>query len=226
VTHIRSATRTADSTRDAILKAATATFLAIGYDAASLDRIADEAGVARRTVYNQFASKETLLRAVLDALSHTLSLSASDEAPIEDPRGGLATLAHDVLRLLTALTDVALMRMTITQNSGLQKAVQEFYADGHARGIDAIASYLGRLQRNDILLVKDTTLAAYQFVGLFSEELVWSRVAEGRRRPARARTDATIHEAVNIFLSVYSKLRVFADGKSVSRLRNRLQEPA
>ncbi len=182
--------------------------------------------MARRTVYNQFASKETLLRAVLDALSHTLSLSASDEAPIEDPRGGLATLAHDVLRLLTALTDVALMRMTITQNSGLQKAVQEFYADGHARGIDAIASYLGRLQRNDILLVKDTTLAAYQFVGLFSEELVWSRVAEGRRRPARARTDATIHEAVNIFLSVYSKLRVFADGKSVSRLRNRLQEPA
>jgi len=221
VTSIRSVSRGADSTRHALLKAATARFLATGYDAASLERIADEAGVARRTVYNQFASKEMLFRAVLDELGQTLSLPAGNDAPIENPRAGLAALAHDLLRSLTTVTDIAFMRMTITQNRALQKAVQAFYADSHGRAIDAIVSYLGRLEQNDILLIKDLNFAALQFVGLFSEELVWSRVIEGRRRATRAHTDSTIQEAVNIFLSVYSKAPVFADGKSVSRLTNR-----
>lgn len=208
------------TTREALLKAATTTFLRSGYDTASLERIADEAGVARRTVYNQFASKETLFRAVLDELGQTLSLPAGNDAPIENPRQGLAALAHDVLHSLTTITDVAFMRMTITQNPGLQKAVKHFYTDTHGRTIDAIVSYLRRLQGNDILRVDDLNLAAHQFVGLFSEELVWSRVVDGRRRATRAHTELTIHAAVNIFLSVYSELRMFADGKSVSRLSN------
>ncbi len=197
--------RAPESTRNALLKAARAIFLTAGYDTASLERIADEAGVARRTLYNQFDSKETLFRAVLDQLGQNLSLPGED-ASIDNPRQGLVALSRDVLRSLTTITDLVLMRMTITENPGLQKTVQAFCNDSYGRAIGAIVSYLRRLQQNDILLIKDLNLAARQFVGLFSEELVWERVVEGRRRSAlRTHADATIHEAVDVFLSLYSE---------------------
>lgn len=54
--------------RNAILAAARKVFLRDGYQA-SLDTIAEVAGVARRTVFYQFGSKEQLLREIVDAMT-------------------------------------------------------------------------------------------------------------------------------------------------------------
>ena len=45
--------------RLAVLDGAVRVFIESGYEASSMDRIAEEAGVSKRTVYNHFASKET-----------------------------------------------------------------------------------------------------------------------------------------------------------------------
>ncbi len=50
--------------RAEILDAASQVFSEEGYDAASMDRIADRAGASKRTVYNHFDSKEVLLTEV------------------------------------------------------------------------------------------------------------------------------------------------------------------
>ena len=55
-----------DEKEAAILEAALTTFLAKGYDAASMDTIALTAGVSKRTVYNRFRSKEELFAATID----------------------------------------------------------------------------------------------------------------------------------------------------------------
>ncbi len=50
--------------RESILDGAQQVFLDVGYDNASMDRIAEIAGASKRTVYNHFASKEELFKAV------------------------------------------------------------------------------------------------------------------------------------------------------------------
>ena len=47
----------AGGSREAIVAAAEQLFLAGGFGAVSMDELAGAAGVARRTLYNQFASK-------------------------------------------------------------------------------------------------------------------------------------------------------------------------
>ena len=58
--------------RDAIVDAAERLFLERGFGAVSMDDLAEAAGVARRTLYNQFASKEEIFREMLPGVSGQL----------------------------------------------------------------------------------------------------------------------------------------------------------
>ncbi len=60
-----SAVEAVDEKEAAIIEAARETFLARGFDAASMDAIALNAGVSKRTVYNRFRSKEELFAAAI-----------------------------------------------------------------------------------------------------------------------------------------------------------------
>ena len=52
--------------RAAILDGAIDVFINMGYELASMDKIAETAGVSKRTVYNHFGSKENLFQAIVD----------------------------------------------------------------------------------------------------------------------------------------------------------------
>lgn len=56
----------ARATRRRIIAAATSQFVAHGYGATLLDRVAEQAGVAVQTVYFHFGNKRTLLKEALD----------------------------------------------------------------------------------------------------------------------------------------------------------------
>ena len=58
--------------RDAIVEAAERLFLDRGFGSVSMDELAEAAGVARRTLYNQFAGKEEIFRAMLLRVSRQL----------------------------------------------------------------------------------------------------------------------------------------------------------
>ena len=51
--------------RKAILEGAVKVFTKEGFDASSMDHIAEVAGVSKRTVYNHFPSKEILFQAIV-----------------------------------------------------------------------------------------------------------------------------------------------------------------
>ena len=52
--------------RAMILEGAIDVFIRMGYELASMDKIAETAGVSKRTVYNHFGSKENLFQAIVD----------------------------------------------------------------------------------------------------------------------------------------------------------------
>ncbi|MGA9275992.1 TetR/AcrR family transcriptional regulator, partial [Ilumatobacter sp.] len=77
------------STRERIIDASVDLFGSRGVDAVSLDEIAREVGVRKQTVLYWFASKDTLVDGVLDAVSDELfvvidaAVRAADDDPLE-----------------------------------------------------------------------------------------------------------------------------------------------
>lgn len=88
--------------RAQLVRAAAAAFLAKGYDATSMEEVAEQAGVTRLIVYRHFAGKEELYRAVLTSVTEQFR-ARFDGAP---PTGIVATLVAvarehpDAFRLL------------------------------------------------------------------------------------------------------------------------------
>src|SRR5215469_16417373 len=58
--------------REAIVAAAERLFLERGFGSVSMDELAEAAGLARRTLYNQFSSKEEIFREMLLKVSGQL----------------------------------------------------------------------------------------------------------------------------------------------------------
>ena len=67
------------STRERILDAAMEVFARFGFRRASMDQVAQEAGLTRQAVYHHFKSKEALFRAAVEAL-HEGAFAAEVEA--------------------------------------------------------------------------------------------------------------------------------------------------
>jgi AcrR family transcriptional regulator len=81
--------------RDAVLEAARELIVERGYPGLSLDVLAHDAAVARRTLYNQFSSKRALLEALLDSAATRagageLAAAAADPNAAEAARKLLA----------------------------------------------------------------------------------------------------------------------------------------
>jgi AcrR family transcriptional regulator len=87
-------------TRQRILEAARSLLQAEGPVSFTIDAIAEQAGVARMTVYNQFKSKPGLVEAISDDLAMRGGISRLPEAFMaEDALAGLSILVEVFVRL-------------------------------------------------------------------------------------------------------------------------------
>ena len=97
-----------------MIGAAIEEFLAAGFDATSMDRIAARAGVSKRTVYNHFPSKEALFAAILRQL---WDASDTGETPAYPPTSRCArscsSCCRSKLRLLNDEAFLSLARVAI-----------------------------------------------------------------------------------------------------------------
>lgn len=90
--------------RRRLLETAAGEFARVGFDRASVDTIAERAGVAKGTVYLYFRSKDALFRAVLAELRRRLA-----DQPVLDfgePAEGLRRLVRQQLALADAAPDL------------------------------------------------------------------------------------------------------------------------
>lgn len=89
--------------RDRIIRGASARFLAHGFSRVTMDRLAADLGVSKKTLYQHFASKEQLLYAVV---TRFLEGTAAEVGSI------LGRRDDDVLAKLTALMDFMSRRLS------------------------------------------------------------------------------------------------------------------
>src|SRR5512132_2498504 len=101
--------------RDALLKAAVRVFGESGFDSATMERIAQEADVAKGTTYLYYRSKQTIYDAALG--SGLAELSARTQAdPIPRERMGNATSLFNLMRNLGGGIGIATTGTLLARN--------------------------------------------------------------------------------------------------------------
>ena len=195
----------APTKRDQILDAATRVFLQHGYEGTSMDRVATESGAARRTLYNQFESKEALFEAMTARIwaSFPVFDITRDEESLRDPRVGLTRLGHAVSNFWIPAEAVAFLRMVISEGSRFPALTKTFFEKGKAPAMDAVATYLEALSKRKLVKIGNSKLAARQFLGLIDEPLLWVRVVGIDETYSQQERDVIVENAVDMFLGFY-----------------------
>ena len=124
-----------------ILRAAEEVFLSDGYLGASMDKIAQRAGVTKQTVYRYFPSKEALFQAALEAQRADADSRFLDELDGEDPRGALTRFAIGFLELHMTEAHLAGIRLLVAEGPLAPEMTRAFYAVGPSRTRDRLARF-------------------------------------------------------------------------------------
>jgi TetR/AcrR family transcriptional repressor of mexJK operon len=175
----------------AILQAATAAFLAHGYEGTNMDEIATGASVSKRTVYQHFVDKERLFAEIVlattDEIDALVRLVADSLAETGDVAGALRTLARPFLAALMEPQVVRLRRLVIANADRFPDLGRAWYERGFGRVLDTLIASFQQLAGRGLLHVEDPALAANHFVG----QLLWIPMNEamfagddGPRSPA------------------------------------------
>jgi TetR/AcrR family transcriptional repressor of mexJK operon len=101
---------------DPILMAAKDAFIENGFGNTSMDDVARRAGTTKRTVYNNFGSKERLLEAVID---HSILLFETAVPPLgaEADPSQIGDFCGKLLQLMTWRAAIGLQRLIISEGT-------------------------------------------------------------------------------------------------------------
>lgn len=134
--------RNAGRKRDAILAGARAVFMAEGYGGASMDAIAEAAGVSKMTLYRYFDGKEALFAGLVGAQCERI-LARDPAVPVDGlPADALAGFARRLLRIVYAPETLALHRIVLAELPRFPELGRLFYESGPERNIGALADWM------------------------------------------------------------------------------------
>ncbi|MGX8008429.1 TetR/AcrR family transcriptional regulator [Mesorhizobium sp. ORM8.1] len=199
-------TRSARKDRE-IIEAATAAFIAKGYDGTSMEEIATKAGASKQTVYKHFTDKETLFTEVVEATaSQTNDIVESVTMLLSEAKfmeGGLQQLAR---RMITTLLDdelLKLRRLIIANADRMPQLGRSWYEKGFERMLASVASCFQKLTSRGLLQTSDPRLAASHLFGM----LLWIPMNEamftGRNPRSKADLERHADASVEAFLAAY-----------------------
>lgn len=186
-----------------MLDAARTVFLREGFEGASMDRIAAQAGVSKRTIYNNFADKEALFGAVVERIWSGLRFDDAAEAlPEDDFAEALRRIANRTLDTLLDPEVIGLLRIVVAESSGSSSLAEAFYHRAKSPSVRRLTEYFRHLDASGRLRIPDPELAAAQFLGLIKEALFWPRLL-GVELPLAERNAPVVEEAIRMFEARY-----------------------
>ncbi|AMX96762.1 TetR/AcrR family transcriptional regulator [Mesorhizobium sp. M7A.F.Ca.CA.001.09.2.1] len=199
-------TRSARKDRE-IIEAATAAFIAKGYDGTSMEEIATKAGASKQTVYKHFTDKETLFGEVVESTaSQTNDVVESVTMLLSEAKfmeGGLQQLAR---RMTTTLMDEELLklrRLIIANADRMPQLGRSWYEKGFERMLASVASCFQKLTSRGLLQTSDPRLAASHLFGM----LLWIPMNEAMFTGSNPRSKADLERhadaSVEAFLAAY-----------------------
>jgi TetR/AcrR family transcriptional regulator of autoinduction and epiphytic fitness len=191
--------------REAIVGAAQRLFLELGFGAVSMDDLAAAAGVARRTLYNQFASKEEIFREMLLRVSAQLETAFPPGIETQgDVEEVLRLIAHMILKLHKQPEYLGFLRMAVADSRQFSWIAEEFAAVMEPQ-TERFVRYLAHLTAIGMLDCRNPMLAAHQFMGMLNELSLWPWMTGRESIPVPEKD--VIEETIRMFLQHYRRPR-------------------
>jgi len=195
-------------TRAAVVDAARTLFLRNGYAGTTMEDIAALAGLAKRTVYNNYPDKDALFDQIIQeviAYAAEFARKVREEFSVGITAANLhASLDDLACRLALAILRpevIALRRLLIGEARMLPSLARDYYERVPGQVIDALASGFTQLRRAG-LRVSDGRRAAAQFAYLVVGEPLDRAVLTGTT-PPQEDVIACARDGVETFLARY-----------------------
>lgn len=189
--------------RAAIMQAAKSLFLEQGYAGTSMDRIAQQAGVSKLTLYSHYAHKEDLFRQCVIAKCEEYTpdtlYALDDRAPLGQQ---LTKLGMAFNRMPLSDEAIKFYRMMAAEARQTGKLGPLFFAAGPQRTLEQFESLLSAAIRRGELRVQHRSRAAKHFFALLQGDHQ-IRAVMGERRPTLRELRAHVNDAVAVFLKAY-----------------------
>ena len=187
--------------REAIVEAASRLFLERGFGSVSMDELAEAAGLARRTLYNQFTSKEEIFREMLLRVSgHLEDAFPPGIETLGDVEQVLRLVARMIMDLHKRPEYLGFLRMVVADSRQFPWIAEEF-ATVMDPLTERLARYVAHLTAMGALKCRNPTLAAHQFMGALNEFSLWPWMVGRESLPISA--DEIIDETIGMFLKHY-----------------------
>ena len=191
--------------REAIVDAAQRLFLERGFGAVSMDELAVAAGVARRTLYNQFSSKEEIFREMLQRVSRQLEHAFPPGIETQgDVEHVLRLVARVILELHKNPDYLGFLRMVVADSRQFPWIAKEFAAVMDPQ-TERLIRLFAHLTSMGVLNCPNPTLAAHQFMGALNDLSLWPWMM-GRKSIAVS-DEEVVDETVRMLLEHYRAAR-------------------
>ncbi|API61281.1 TetR family transcriptional regulator (plasmid) [Tardibacter chloracetimidivorans] len=190
-----------DSRRAAILEAAAQVFFEQGYAATSIDAVIERSGGSKRTIYNEFGSKEGLFTALVSESADTaLSALSADGFEGRSLEGILLGFGRLLLKMYMSPGLIGVYRSIMPEAGRFPELAKDFFEKGPGRASDRLAEVLESARDRGEIQLEDCRAAADHFVGMFRGNLHLRVVLGLQPPPTSAEVEAAVRSAVGIFL--------------------------
>jgi TetR/AcrR family transcriptional repressor of mexJK operon len=198
-------------TRAAVFAAAQRLFLSRGYAGTTVEDIAIEAGLTKRTVYNNYPDKAALFRQIVVDITSFADAFAEGlgEAFAGMTAANLDAALHDLGRRLALgivrKEVVAIRRLLIGESREFPSLAREYFDRAPGQVLEALSAGFRRLQRRGLLRAGDSRRAAAQFAYLVAGEALDRAVLVGTI-PNRKEIIAGARDGVETFVTRYRRV--------------------
>ncbi len=187
---------------DALIQAATRIFLKEGYGLASIDKIATEAGISTRTIYERFKNKADLMAAVVERLMGRDMAQMFENQQIDhlEPVAALSLIGETVVNRFCDADSAALFRIIATEAHRFPELTDKVRCANRLRFEAKLSTYFRRQTERGLFALDDPDRAAHLFFHLIAADLQECLLFEPAGNIGRMDWPRHIKTAVHLFL--------------------------
>ncbi len=190
-----------DARRQAMLLAAMEVFLNEGYAGASVDMVIARSGGSRKTLYDYFGNKEGLFLATIEYHSARFSSRLAElKMNSAVPEQALFEAGRAFFNAIVAPEMLSLYRTIIAEAYRFPRIGTAVLREGHDKADNQVATYLESQHDAGRLKIKDSDVAAKQFLALVTGDLHRRVLLSPDFRPTKTEIDRHVRMAVSTFL--------------------------
>lgn len=190
---------------DQVVEGARKVFLRDGFEGASVDDIAREAGVSKATLYSYFPDKRLLFMEIAKGecqrqADEAVEIINAGDMPVE---AVLRFAARALIDYIASDFGLQTYRLCVAETDRFPQLGQQFYCSGPDLVRSRLVEYLHKAQAQGKVQIEDFDLAADQFAELCKADICNSLLFGVNTEVTEARRARVIEGAVAMFMARY-----------------------